>query len=180
MNNVESPATATTSIRRCVRLSRFWRRGGGPPRLRVRRLCVSGLLQRGPRGRLAVPASKIDTHVLHARAHSYDISMGRSQPARHPAVLRLRLALQTQGPAHHGTALWTEARPINVNHVVLATLLAVVVESVFRWRASLFGWECSVACSSGNCCEHCNHCGTAAGAEARRGARLRVSAAACA
>ena len=126
-----------------------------------------------------MPARKIDTHVLHARAHSYDISMGRSQPARHPAVLRLRLTLQTQGLAHYGAALWTEARPIDVNHVVLAALPAVVVESVFRWRASLFGWECSVACS-GNCCEHRNHSGTAAYAEARRGARLRLSAAACA
>ena len=91
-------------------------------------------------------------------------------------MLRLRLTLQTQGLAHYSTTLWTEARPIDVNHVVLAALLAVVVESVFRWRASLFGWECSVACS-GNCCEHRNHSGTAAYAEARRGA-LRLSAAA--
>ena len=103
-----------------------------------------------------MPARKIDTHVLHARAHSHDIGMRRSQPAWHPAVLHLRLALQAQGLVHYGAALWAEASPIDVDHVVLAALLAVVVESVFRWRASLFGWERSVACSSGNR-DHHNH-----------------------
>ena len=105
--------------------------------------------------------------------------MRRSQPAWHPAVLHLRLALQAQGLVHYGAALWAEASPIDVDHVVLAALLAVVVESVLRWRAPLFGWERSVACSSGNR-DHHNHCGTAANAEARRGARLRLSGAACA